>query len=131
MHGDDRLNITSESSVPKNTTTLVSWRVEQEQRIIAASQAGDINGLVIRPSLLYGRSGSITATLFAEAMRAAEKGDEIKWAGTPGGRWALVHADDLADLFVKAAECVSICSDPWRCLISCLIVGSYSQGYRY
>ena len=73
-----------------------------------ASATGVINGIVIRPSILYGRSASIIiGSLFAEAKRAAEQNDEIAWAGTPGGRWALIHVDDLADLFVRAAESVS------------------------
>ncbi|OCB91467.1 NAD-binding protein [Sanghuangporus baumii] len=71
VHGEDRGNLTSEHAVPKNTTALVSWRTAQEKRVLAASDAGAVNGIVLRPSLLYGRSGSIIAMLFGAAAAAA------------------------------------------------------------
>ncbi|EJD05188.1 NAD-binding protein [Fomitiporia mediterranea MF3/22] len=109
VHGDDRVNTASESAVPKNTTTLVSWRTAQEQRVTAASDAGLINGIVVRPSLLYGRSGSIIAMLFGAAVEAAKRGEKFEWAGRKGGRWPVIHVDDLADLFVRIAEAGPTC----------------------
>ncbi|KAL5525327.1 hypothetical protein ACEPAF_9197 [Sanghuangporus sanghuang] len=109
VHGEDRGNLTSEHAVPKNTTALVSWRTAQEKRVLAASDAGAVNGIVLRPSLLYGRSGSIIAMLFGAAAAAAEKGVKLEWAGRPGGRWSLIHVDDLADLFVRVAEAGPAC----------------------
>ncbi len=61
-------------------------------------------GIVIRPSLLYGRGASIFDLLFQQA----QVGKQIVWAGRPGGRFALIHGDDLADIFVRVAERVSI-----------------------
>lgn len=29
---------------------------------------------------------------------------QVVWFGSPGTRWALIHADDLAELYVLAAE---------------------------
>ncbi|KAF4565285.1 hypothetical protein EYR36_001855 [Pleurotus pulmonarius] len=58
-----------------------------------------LNGIVIRLSLLYGRGGSLLAPLF----KSAQEG-KVAWYLAPGGRFALVHADDLADLYVRAAE---------------------------
>jgi nucleoside-diphosphate-sugar epimerase len=75
---------------------LVAWRVDQEQLVVTSSI---LNGIVIRPALLYGKSGSILAPL----MKSAREG-KVKWYGTPGGRYSLIHCDDLADLFLRAAE---------------------------
>jgi nucleoside-diphosphate-sugar epimerase len=70
--------------------------VEQEQRVVRSEV---LNGIVIRPALLYGRGGSILAGLFAGAAQG-----KIQWYGTPGQRLALIHPDDLADLYVRVAE---------------------------
>ena len=93
--------------------------------MVATSEAGELNGIVIRPSILYGRSGSNTADIFAEAERASKEGADLIWAGAPGGRWALIHVDDLADLFVRAAESVS--SILYRHITSTAYIISYSR----
>lgn len=107
VHGEDRFNQTSERSPIKNTTTLVQWRDAHEQRVLGEQS---LYGIVIRPALLYGRGASIFDLLFQQA----QVGKQIVWAGRPGGRFALIHSDDLADIFVRIAERVSI-------LVLCLI----------
>lgn len=97
VHGESRTEVVSDTTPCTRPATLVAWRPAQEQRVV--SHPG-VNGLVIRPSLLYGRSGSLFATVF---RKAAETGT-VEWPGTPGGRLALVHADDLAEVYVRAAE---------------------------
>ena len=79
---------------------LVAWRPEQEQRVISNPH---LNGIVIRPSLLYGRSGSLLASLFRRAYDG-----KVTWPGEPGGRLALIHRDDLAEVYVLAAEKAAI-----------------------
>lgn len=49
--------------------------------------------------MLYGYSGSLSATLFEKA----ETG-KVEWYGKPGGRVSLIHPDDLADLYVRVVE---------------------------
>ena len=67
-----------------------------------------VNGIVIRPSVLYGRSGSIFSMLvFAQAKAAAEVGKSFDAVGSPDTRFLTIHQDDLADLFVRVAERVS------------------------
>lgn len=63
-----------------------------------------MNGIVIRPSLVYGRSGSISAIFF----KGASEG-KVSWFGTtPGGRLATIHTDDLAELYLLAAESAQV-----------------------
>ncbi|MEP7177048.1 MAG: NAD-dependent epimerase/dehydratase family protein, partial [Gemmatimonadales bacterium] len=56
--------------------------------------------VVIRPAVVYGRGGGITAG-FAQSAR-----DEgaARYVGTGKNRWPLVHVDDLADLYLLALE---------------------------
>ncbi|TFK94099.1 NAD(P)-binding protein, partial [Polyporus arcularius HHB13444] len=96
VHGDNRTEIVTDTTALTNPVELVAWRPAQEQRVISNPH---LNGIVVRPALLYGRSGSLLARLFKSAQAG-----EVAWYGTPGGRMALVHADDLAALYVLMAE---------------------------
>ena len=75
---------------------LVAWRPAQEQRVVTNTT---LEGIVIHPALLYGRSGSLLAPLFKSASEG-----KVAWCGTPNDRRTLIHCDDLADLFLRAAE---------------------------
>lgn len=94
--GENRTDIFSDTTPTTSPISLVAWRPALEQRVIKNTI---LNGIVIRPTLVYGRSGSITAIFF----KGASEG-KVTWFGTPGGRIATVHADDLAELYVLTAE---------------------------
>jgi nucleoside-diphosphate-sugar epimerase len=96
VHGENRTDIVTDTTPCTNPPELVAWRVDQEQLVIKDSV---LNGIVIRPALLYGRSGSLLSPL----LKSASEG-RVAWYGTPGGRYALIHCDDVADLFLRAAE---------------------------
>ncbi|KAE9398728.1 NAD(P)-binding protein [Gymnopus androsaceus JB14] len=96
VHGDNRNDVVTDSTPLRGPPELVSWRPAQEQRTIHDPV---LNGIVIRPALLYGRGGSLLAPLF----KGASEG-RVAWPGTPGGRYALIHTDDLADMYVRACE---------------------------
>lgn len=106
VHGHNPTTLLSERSPIINPTTLVVWRPSREQAVISATSSSEtpVDGIVIRPSILYGRSGSIIAWLFG----LAGEGKEIAWPGREGGRWATIHVDDLARLYVVIAEAVSL-----------------------
>ncbi|KAF9492754.1 hypothetical protein BDN71DRAFT_1489922 [Pleurotus eryngii] len=88
IHGDNRKDVVSD-------TTPITKPIDLQAVI------GDpnLNGIVVRPALVYGRTASILAGLFQSASEG-----KVAWYGTPGGRYCLVHADDLADLYVRAVE---------------------------
>lgn len=96
VHGDNRSAIASDTSLLGDPPALVVWRQEFEQRIIKSST---LNGIVVRPGVLYGYTGSITSMMFAKAVTG-----KVDWYGKPGGRAGFIHADDLADLYLKIAE---------------------------
>ncbi|CCM04674.1 uncharacterized protein FIBRA_06860 [Fibroporia radiculosa] len=100
VYGDSRATTITDTTPIVKPVELVAWRPALEQRILTNSV---LNGIVIRPALLYGRSASILATLFKTAYEG-----KISWYGTPGGRYGLIHADDLADLYLLVGEKSSI-----------------------
>jgi nucleoside-diphosphate-sugar epimerase len=96
VHGDNRTDVVNDSTPITSPPEIVAWRPNLEQAVISDKV---LNGLVIRAGLLYGRSGS----LFAPFFKSASEGN-VWYPGTPGGRFALIHTDDLAKLFLKAVE---------------------------
>ncbi|KAI0076345.1 NAD(P)-binding protein [Panus rudis PR-1116 ss-1] len=86
VHGENH-NIVTDTTPITNPVPLVAWR-----------PLPIVNGVVIRPALLYGRSASILSVLFKTAHAG-----KVSWVGAPGGRYALIHADDLAELYIFAA----------------------------
>ncbi|KAF8231059.1 NAD(P)-binding protein, partial [Tricholoma matsutake] len=100
VHGENRNDIVSDTTPITSPADIVAWRPAQEQRII---EEMTLNGLVICPSLLYGRGASLLAPLFKSASEG-----HVMWPSTLGGRFALIHPDDLTNLYVHATEKSSI-----------------------
>ncbi|TFY81028.1 hypothetical protein EWM64_g2981 [Hericium alpestre] len=96
VHGDNKTDIVIDTTPITNPVQLVAWRPAHEQRVVTDSI---VNGIVVRPALLYGGSASLLAPLY----KAASEG-RVRWFGRPGGRYAVIHFDDLADLYVRVAE---------------------------
>jgi len=76
---------------------LMPWRSEHERLVLAAK------GVVIRPGCVYGGAGGLTGLWFQGALE--RKAAPI--VGDGANRWAVVQLDDLADLYVRAAEASS------------------------
>jgi len=96
VHGDTGAGIVDETT-PLNPIPLVAWRPAREQRVL---QAAGVRGLVIRPGCVYGGAGGLTATWFA----GPSAGQPPQVIGDGRNRWAMVHADDLGEAYVRAAE---------------------------
>ncbi len=96
VHGESRKEIVTDTTPLIAPIDFIAWRVEQEQRVVTEST---LNGIVIRPALLYGRSGSLLASLFKSAYQG-----KVAWFGGPTDRYALIHCDDLANLYLLATE---------------------------
>jgi nucleoside-diphosphate-sugar epimerase len=96
VHGDTGGKLVDETE-PLHPIKLVAWRPPHEQLVL---QAKVVRGLVIRPGCVYGGRGGLTGEGFAAA--AAGKAPTV--VGTGHNRWTMVHIDDLADAYVRAAE---------------------------
>ncbi len=73
---------------------LMPWRTEHEKLVLAGK------GIVVRPGCVYGGAGGLTGLWFQGAVE--KKAAPI--VGEGANRWAVVHLEDLADLYVRAAE---------------------------
>jgi nucleoside-diphosphate-sugar epimerase len=87
----------ADETTPLKPARAVAWRPAHEQRVL---EAKGVRGLVLRPGCVYGRQGGLTGSWFAEA----ERDKVVRVIGDGRNRWAMVHLDDLAELYVRAAE---------------------------
>ena len=90
-------NLPAEETTPLNPPKLVARRPVTEELVL---QAGGLRGLVIRPGCVYGYQGGLTGMWFAGAVK--EKA--LTAVGDGGNRWTMVHADDLADAYLRVGE---------------------------
>lgn len=81
---------------------LTAWRIDIEQKAISSISAS-FTANVIRPSMLYGGSGS----LIGDVLFSSAKAGEVTWFGDENARMATIHKEDLGEAFRLCAEKVS------------------------
>jgi len=96
VNGDTGDQLVDETT-PLNPLTLVAWRPAHEQMVLNAS---NMRTLVLRPGCVYGKQGGLSGMWFSSAYN--EKA--LRVIGDGNNRWAMVHVDDLAEAYVRAAE---------------------------
>ena len=97
--GNTREHLPADNRIPDHSPSIVAWRPPVERLVLESAGLG-ITPVVIRPGLVFGGAGGITGFLMANA--SPERGVEV--IGNGQNHWSPVHRDDLADLYVRAAE---------------------------
>jgi nucleoside-diphosphate-sugar epimerase len=98
IYGNTGMRAVDETGMLDPSPFIVGRR-ESEQLMLDAN--GDrLRTFVIRPGCVYGGSGSLTATWFESALTNGA----ATVFGDGSNRWAMVHRDDLADLYLRVAE---------------------------
>ena len=85
-----------DEAAPLRPPAKVAWRPALERRVLTSDA---VRGVVLRPGVVYGRGGSLTGPWFAGAAQGA-----LRVFGDGTNHWAMVHVEDLADAYVRAAE---------------------------
>jgi nucleoside-diphosphate-sugar epimerase len=98
VYGDTRGSAADETSALA-PPALVAPRPAADDRVLDANGTL-LKTLVLRPGCVYGGPGGMTASWFESAVNEGA----ARIVGDGANRWAMVHADDLADLYVRAAE---------------------------
>ena len=101
VHGDNRDEIVTDTTPTANPHPFAAWRAVHERRVVSSTV---LNGIIIRSSWVIGRSGSHLGNILFPSAHAGE----AVGVGTPGGRYSIVHQDDLADAYLRAVERGSI-----------------------
>jgi hypothetical protein len=111
VHGDSRKLVTDRSILPGSAAPPQmdnTWRPDLEQQIISSSTRKFVDGIVIRPGMVFGGSSTTFSTWFAPLIDAKKNGSV---AQVPGKRDAListVYKDDLGVAYRLIVEKVSI-----------------------
>ncbi|MFC8074250.1 NAD-dependent epimerase/dehydratase family protein [Streptomyces sp. NPDC057307] len=87
-----------DENAPQSPPRITAWRLENEKRVLARATTGE-RPVVVMPGLVHGHSGGLTQAYFVEPGRAA---GAVPCIGDGSNHWALVHVDDLAELYVLA-----------------------------
>lgn len=82
---------------PFDPLPAFAWMVDNIRRVL---DAGEIDALVIHPAMVYSSDGGVFST-FIEAMR---DGRAVEVTGSQNVVWPLVHAEDLAELYLYVLE---------------------------
>ena len=88
-----------DEEAPTNPIPHVAFRANLEKEVRAAKNRG-IKTIVIRPTIVYGREGGLISGFLA----TAKKDGYARFVGSGDNRISSVHIDDLAKLYVLAAD---------------------------
>ena len=86
-------------------------KVEAEKLVWAAHQRGDLVVTVIRPSWLYGPRDRATIGRLCDSIRQRK----IKLVGDGGNRLNVVHAGNVAEGAIRAAELDAAAGEAFNC----------------
>jgi nucleoside-diphosphate-sugar epimerase len=87
-----------DETLPWNPPALVAWRRPVEEAVLARAASGG-RPVVVQPGPVYGGGDRLIAEFFVKPGAAA---GAVAYIGDGGSHWALVHLDDLAELYVAA-----------------------------
>lgn len=85
-----------EEDGPLDPPTIVAWRLEREDRLLAA----DVRATIVAPGIVYGQGRGIVAGVLGAGPRTED--GALRLVGSGEQHWTTVHVEDLADLYVAA-----------------------------
>ncbi|MEN8375433.1 MAG: NAD-dependent epimerase/dehydratase family protein [Gemmatimonadota bacterium] len=89
----------AEDASTDGAAALVRWRPAHERAVLAGSGA-NATTVVLRPGLVYGGAGSLTADWY----RGAELHGAVPLVGDGANHWSFVELADLGALYVALVE---------------------------
>lgn len=87
-----------DETAPWNPPALVAWRKPVEDAVLGRSARGG-RPVVVQPGLLYGGDNRLIDSFYTTPGREA---GAVPCIGDGENHWALVHVEDLAELYVAA-----------------------------
>ena len=87
-----------DETAPWNPPGVVAWRRQVEDEVLARAAEG-ARPVIVQPGLLYGGDNRLIDHFFITPGRL---NGAIPYIGDGANRWALVHVDDVATLYVAA-----------------------------
>ncbi|MEU3985578.1 NAD-dependent epimerase/dehydratase family protein [Streptomyces sp. NPDC026672] len=87
-----------DETAPWNPPALVAWRRPVEEAVLRRAEQGG-RPVVVQPGLLYGGENRLIDLFYTAPGKAA---GAIPYIGDGANHWALIHVEDVAELYVAA-----------------------------
>jgi nucleoside-diphosphate-sugar epimerase len=87
-----------DETAPWNPPGVVAWRKKVEDAVLARAAEGG-RPVIVQPGLLYGGDNRLIDLFF---IAPGKENGAVPYIGDGANRWALVHIDDIASLYVSA-----------------------------
>tara|TARA_A100001037_G_scaffold185730_1_gene166315 strand:- start:1583 stop:2503 length:921 start_codon:yes stop_codon:yes gene_type:complete len=97
VYGDTGRTPRDEHEPIENPHPLRAWRARHDLQVVGFAERG-IRGVVVRPGLIYGRAAGWLAGLIVRAQKTGIS----RYIGDGLNLTSTIHADALADLYLKA-----------------------------
>jgi nucleoside-diphosphate-sugar epimerase len=86
-----------DETAPQAPPPITAWRGDNERRILERAGGGG-HPVLVMPGVVYGHGGG----LIGQFIGAPSRGGAAHYIGAGDNRWAVVHVDDIAELYVAA-----------------------------
>ena len=98
VYGNTGDRVADEDS-PLDPIALIAYRPGLERIVLDGAQR-NVRAIVIRPGVVYGKGAGIPAMW----VQSAKEEGAARFVGEGRNRWAMIHRDDLAQLYVLTLE---------------------------
>jgi nucleoside-diphosphate-sugar epimerase len=88
----------ADEDAPLSPPPVVAWRAGIEKQVLGRA-AGGGRPVLVMPGIVYGKGAGLIEQFFTGPARSRHA---VRIIGDGSGHWALVHVDDIAELYALA-----------------------------
>jgi nucleoside-diphosphate-sugar epimerase len=86
-----------DETAPQSPPPVTAWRADNENRVLARAGEGG-RPVLVMPGVVYGHRGGLIDEFLGKPARSGA----AHYIGGGDNHWAVVHVDDIAELYVAA-----------------------------
>jgi nucleoside-diphosphate-sugar epimerase len=86
-----------DETAPQSPPPVTAWRADNEKQVLARAEEGG-HPVLVMPGVVYGHGGGLVEQFLGTPARAGS----AHYIGSGENRWAMVHVDDIAQLYLAA-----------------------------
>jgi nucleoside-diphosphate-sugar epimerase len=86
-----------DETAPQSAPPVTAWRADNEKRVLARAADGG-HPVLVMPGVVYGHGGGLVGEFLGKSALTGS----AHYIDGGENRWAMVHVDDIAELYVAA-----------------------------